>query len=339
MAYFPESIMPERRKDQTEDIPGNPHVVNASDINKHVDEIIAIEKVIGPTNPNFPVNYSGMGSASGFSGFSGNPYSFSSASTTPNMLRKLNDVLDKLREIREGMLLTTSGVVCILDPKVTGEDGKIIFPTNWPTTTLVTPMADDQKAYDSDQVIDTIPYIELTDVSDMPDSGYVSIINEVEWKWYYVAPMWRLTTEYSRFANTTEDLLIRRRNISTYVEILRYSGLDQTNNKILNVKRRQLGTTSTPHFASDTVYKGKLSLQVSPSLYVYSTANGADAGNLLYKTIHLQLKQDATIQGYLALQIDGTLKNTGHTLYASYQAQLIRSIDPLTVFEVGTGDC
>jgi len=331
MSYFPESIMPERRKDQTEDVPGNPYVVNAVDINKQGEEIIAIENVLGTSKPNFPINYSGMSYPSGFSGFSGNPYSFSSTCPTTNLLQTLDNALAKIREIRNNMISTTSGVVCLQDPKVTSPNGNIIFPTNWATTTLVTKMTDDNNAYDSQNPLPILPYVQLASISDMPETGYVSIINEVIFVSYYVNTSWRKTVEYSRFPTSTSDEKIRRRNIAGTVEILRYSGLDKANNRILNVKRRQLGSSSSPHYAGDKVFKGRLSLEVSPSLYVYSTAY-ADT-NLLYKAIHLQLKQSGTIQGYLSLQIGNNIYNDGHTFYASYQAQLIRNVDPMSVFD------
>jgi len=341
MSYFPESIMPERRKDQT-DVPGNPYVINAVDTNKHDEEIIAIESVLGVSNPNFPINYSGMSYPSGFSGFSGNPYSYSSVCSKTNLLQTLDDALAKIREIRNNMILTTSGVVCLTDPKVSGGivpygNGNIIFPTNWTSnymTTLVTAMKDDNNAYDSKNPLPLLPYIQLGDVSDMPETGYISIINETAWTWSYVSPSWVLTIEYPRFASTISDLKIRRRNIAGTVEVIRYSGLDKSNNRILNVKRRQLGSTSTPHYAGDKVFKGRLSLQVSPSLYVYSTLYSADT-YLLYKSIFFKLSNDGKIQGIQGLQVNNTLyyEYSNHTLYVSYQAQLIRNIDPMTVFD------
>ena len=334
MSYFPESIMPERRKDQTEDVPGNPYVVNAVDINKHDEEIIAIETVLGTSKPNFPVNYSGMSYPSGFSGFSGNPYSFSSACPKTNILQTLDNALAKIREIRDNMILTTSGVVCVLDPRVSGIDGLISFPSNWLTTTLVTAMTDDNKAYDSLSPLSVLPYVQLFDISGMPETGYISIINEVDWVWETVNSEQRLTIEYSRFGTTTTDLKIRRRNISGTAEIIRYSGIDKANNRILNVKRRQLGSSSSPHYVGDKVFKGRLSLQVSPSLYVYSTLYDADSSGLLYKSIHMQLKQNGKIEGYLGIQTDSTLNNDGYTLYASYQGQLIKNVDPMNIFDL-----
>lgn len=333
MAYFPESIVPERWKDPTEDVPGNPYVVNAVDQNKHWNEVSAIERVLGTCRPNFPVNYSGTGSASGFSGFSGSPYSNSQFCET-NILGKLAEALNKLRDIRDNMLLTTSGVVCVIDPRVTGEDGYINFPSNWPVTWLETDMADDTNAYDSDADLPIMPYVQLTNIDYLPPSGYISIINETDWQWTYVDTSWRLVVEYPRFGTTTTDLLVRRRNLSTSVDIIRYSGVDTANNRILNVRRRQVGSTSTPHFAGDKIFKGRLSIQVAPSLYNYSTSYDADQGGLLYKAIHLKLSQDGKISGNLGIQSSGTLNNAAHTLYASYQAQLVRSIDPMFAYNV-----
>lgn len=334
MAYFPESIMPERFKCQSDDVDGNPFVVNGKDINKHNDEIIAIETLLGVSKPNFPVGYSGTSYPSGFSGFSGSPYSFSSACDKTNILQTLDNALDKIREIRNNMILTTSGVVCVLDPKVSGEDGNIIFPTNWPTTTLVTALSDDSHAYDSVTQLDVLPYVQLANVSDMPETGYISIINEVSWTWTTVDDMSRLTIEYSRFGTETSDLQIRRRNIAGTVEVMRYSGIDKVNSRILNVKRRQLGSTSTPHYAGDKVFKGRLSLQISPSLYAYANSYAADSGNLLlYKSIHLELLQSGNIKGYLGLQINNSLYDDSHSIYASYQSQLIRSVDPMDIFD------
>jgi len=338
MPYYPESLMPEQKKDKTEDVPGNPFVINAEDVNKHDDEIRAIESFLGTYKPNFPVNFSGTSYPSGFSGFSGNPYEYIPPCSQSNMLQTIDDALAKIREIRNNMFFTTSGVVCIYDPRVSPSPSReIAFPTNWPTTTLVTPLSDDTKAYDSFSPLPILSYVQVNNVDNMPETGYISIINEVYFKWIYDDPIWRYTIEFSRFASNTDELKIRSKNIAGNVEVLRYSGIDKANKRLLNVKRRQLSSTSNPHFTNDLVFKGVLSLQVLPSLYFFSDSYGADSSNtLLYKEIHMYLRANGTIDGHLGIQTDSSYDNH-HTFYASYQSQLIRSVSPMVVFDPSKG--
>ena len=70
MGYFPESIMPSRLKDESQDVKGNEFVVSAADVNKHDEEIRALQRVIGVRPATFPgKGFSGTSLPSGFSAF------------------------------------------------------------------------------------------------------------------------------------------------------------------------------------------------------------------------------------------------------------------------------
>lgn len=151
MAYFPESLMPARFKQESADVDGNRHVVSATDFNRYDEEIRAIEKTIG-LRRDAPDNCSIAG--------------------------VLEGIEAHLQRIREDMVLTNSGVVAVADADVVGVDGKIPIPSSWPVTTLVSAIADASVA--TEEELPVLTSITLDDVTDMPDEGFISIINDVE---------------------------------------------------------------------------------------------------------------------------------------------------------------
>lgn len=142
MSEFPENILPSRLKQESDDVAGNKFVISAQDYNKQEDEVRAIEMALKSL-----------------------------------AIDGLNNVVARLKLIRDDLILTSSGVVAVRDGTVVGVDGKIVFPSSWPITTLVDNIPDDTE--DDEDELDYIPEIELADVSDMPDEGYISIINDV----------------------------------------------------------------------------------------------------------------------------------------------------------------
>lgn len=145
MAYYPESIMPANLKSESADSDGNAFVIGASDHNRHDEEIRAIEKTLGIDGE-------------------------------CSLVGALEDMADQLDLIRDGLVLTTSGIVAITDPDVPDADGLIAFPESW-TTTLVTDMPDESTT--DETVLPFISALALDDVEDMPDEGYITIINDV----------------------------------------------------------------------------------------------------------------------------------------------------------------
>jgi hypothetical protein len=120
--------------------------------------------------------------------------------------------------------------------------------------------------------------------------------------------------------------------LGTNVEVLFYSGRDVPNKKLLNVYRRQLGTNSTRHggltgmVLGDLVFKGILSLQAGPLMYESASTDAIDGVYCLLRSNGRIDMRVATLEG--AGQADNTSK-----AYASYQATLIKSVDPITPLE------
>jgi hypothetical protein len=145
--------MPSHLKQESADVPGNKHVISGQDSNKHDDEIRAIQKAIGVHLVD-PL---------------GGPNS--------DAITALSSVIAKLNSIRDEHVLTASGTVAVKDSSVIGVDGEIEFPAEWSVATLVDPMPDTE--LDDEDELDSMTELEISDVSDMPDEGYVSIINDV----------------------------------------------------------------------------------------------------------------------------------------------------------------
>lgn len=119
--------------------------------------------------------------------------------------------------------------------------------------------------------------------------------------------------------------------LGTNVEVLFYSGLDVAGKKILNVYRKQNGTTSTRHGAGDLVFKGIAAIQVSP--YMYKT----DRGDIAH--VDCLLRSNGRIDMHVR-KIDGiSMTDDSELLYASYKAVLIKMISQIPRPKIGTDEC
>ena len=281
MSFFPESLYKSRTKSESADVQGNQFIIDAASFNKHDGEIAAIEQYIGTTNPQFPT---------GFSSFKGVPQgsgttACSGASGT-SMQTALNNLVSLLEQIRDDSVYVTSG--CILQYDNSGASpygGKIMFPSDWPTCLLVDALA-----------VDPLPnpsYITLTDVSNMPTSGYISIINDVSPMSYQGAGSNRIVhiPGYTSLATSSQPAsaqsnivaavkgipqfslpFARVFGLATNIEFIYYDGLDIPNSRILNPQRMQLGSSATAHSSPDLVFKGRASINISP--FVFKVNNG-----------------------------------------------------------------
>lgn len=119
--------------------------------------------------------------------------------------------------------------------------------------------------------------------------------------------------------------------LGTNVEVLFYSGLDVANKKILNVYRKQNGTTSTRHGAGDLVFKGIVAIQVSP--YMYRT-NGGDIAHL-----DCLLRSNGRVDMHLRKVSGIALIEDSNLLYASYEAVLIKTLSQIPRPKIGTDEC
>lgn len=149
MPYFPDSFMPARVKQESTDVDGNQFIVGGADCNRHDSEIRSIERVVG---------FSGACSIAG----------------------TLHGVSQKLEEIRDNYILTTSGVVACKDESgfaVTAGHGLIPFPSTWPITTLQDNVLDDSTT--DTAILDPIPSVMIAGVATLPPEGYITIINDV----------------------------------------------------------------------------------------------------------------------------------------------------------------
>lgn len=157
MSYFPESLMPANVKSEAENIDGNKLIISASDFNRVDEEIRSLEKVIG--TPKLRVG------------------DVPAETNTCSLWEALVAMARQLELIRDDMVWTTSGVVAVKDADVVGIDGKIPFSETFPVTTLISSMPDDLN--EDEGALPPIPVLTLDDVFDMPDEGYISIVNDV----------------------------------------------------------------------------------------------------------------------------------------------------------------
>ena len=132
---------------------------------------------------------------------------------------------------------------------------------------------------------------------------------------------------------STEGKSLRKQRIfglGTNVEVLFYSGID--GNKILNVQRKQLGTTSTRHAAGDLVFKGVASISLSPLMYKTNTGE---------KLAHIAcvLRSNGRIDMNVMRVQDLQIVEATDLAYAMYQASLIRSLTELPLSLIGSSDC
>jgi hypothetical protein len=198
MSYFPDSIMPPNRKDESQDVRGNKHIITGADHNKHDEAIIAIEKYITANEARFSTAFSGMNTAtgvSGFSGFSAFSGGFHLGISGQSNLDLLKFVVEAIKDAQDENVRTTSQIVPIKDPSVVGADGTIDFPDSWDTlvTTLSQEVTDDSVddiLADEPDIVGLgedvtlndffeIGELEIGDTSDMPESGYITLINHV----------------------------------------------------------------------------------------------------------------------------------------------------------------
>ena len=118
--------------------------------------------------------------------------------------------------------------------------------------------------------------------------------------------------------------------LGTNVEILFYSGID--GNTLLNVQRKQLGTTSTRHAARDLVFKGVASLNTSPMMF--QCVSGEKIA-----CIACVLRSNGRIDMKLMKVSDLTMEDDLDVAYAAYHAVILRSLVPLPIPLVGTAPC
>ena len=402
MSYYPESIMPSRLKDGSADVNGNKYIASASDHNKHDEEIRAIEKALGSRRPTFPglcysAASSGFSTATGFSsvvGFSSctcvdgcYPAPSGCAGVTNNLMDALQNVFDRLDEIRDGMVLVTSGTVCCRNDVLGGANGLIVFPTNWPVTTLVdfvpATLPDESQPPDLD-------YVTLADVSGLPSIGYVSVINDSSNMLFQDVPdaqdlpdpvnvvgptsMAQEDASFSGFSGFSGftgfsglyyiddsvvasgysstavpkyvlDRLVDRmaNGQSTNVEVLFYAGIDAPNNRILNVRRAMLGSTATQHAPSDLVFKGRLSIQVSPTL-IRSIGDDIAQIECYLRSNGSIVTRSWAFSGFSGLSSgtwyeDGNVAGPGAVAYAQYQAVLVKTLDEMPPLRPGEEPC
>ena len=286
MSFFPESIYKPHTKQESADVQGNQYVISASDHNKHDSEIAAIEQFIGASNPQFPT---------GFSSFKGVPQgSGTTPCVSPNatMQTALNNLVSLLEQIRDDSVYVTSGCIVQFDNSGTSPyGGKIVWPSDWPITTLIDALPDSRP--DAADPLPNPSYITLTDVSNMPTSGYVSIINDVSPMSYQGAGSNRIVhiPGYTSLATSTQPAsaqsnivaavkgvpqfslpFARVFGLSTNMEFIYYNGLDVPNGRILNPQRMQLGSSATAHSSPDLVFKGRASINIAP--FAFKVNNG-----------------------------------------------------------------
>lgn len=343
MSYFPESVMPSRLKDESQDVKGNKHVVSAADGNKHDEEIRAIEAAIGARRPAVPgKGYSGSSSGGAFSAFACGASCFPGAKAcgvSTDAMQAMSSLLDRLADIRDGLVLTASGVVAVRDPNVAGADGIISFPSNWPVAALAEAIADAGTTEDGE--LATLDSVALDDVSDMPSEGFVSVINDVSL--FSLPDSEPLTVPGLTSLSSTGDDIYDEGGLSagasqslndnrvlklgTNVEVLFYSGIDEAGKRILNVHRRQLGTSSTRHAPSDLVFKGVLAIGVAPSL-----VRIASVGKRIAK-VDCVLRSNGRVDMLASTTDDGSAYADDLDLgYAQFHATLVRELDPLPAF-------
>jgi hypothetical protein len=216
MSHFPDATMPPNRKDESQDVRGNPNLFTAADHNKHDEEIIAIEEYLLPGQPRYAAGFSGVGASgfssfSGFSGFSGfSAFSgFSSLGEAGDSnLDHLRFVIEALRDLQDNSVHPMSAVVAIRDEALPAADGVIEWPTSWAgwITTLEQNVDDESiledlateqpELIDADSLL-SLSELEIGDVSDMPEQGYITLINNLAMKRPGIA-----ITGFSSFENT-----------------------------------------------------------------------------------------------------------------------------------------
>lgn len=361
MAFFPESIMPNRLKDESQDIKGNKFVITATDVNKHDEEIRAIERSIGIRRPRFPASgFSGACDANGdfvegcldsekVSGVCPGGSPPDCEIERQDILSVMQSLSERLSQIRDDTMFQTSGIVRVRDPFYPGADGKIVWPTDFPVTTLASDIPDD--TVDSEEDLDDLSEVTLDDVSGLPDGGgFITIINDASTLLFRsgsrnlrIIGFTSLATELDPIFDQSEivmdDSISRRQRIlalGTNVEILEYEELDEANNKLLGVSRKQLGTTSTRHAVGDLVFKGRASIMVSPINYKLSDRRIDQVDCVLRSDGSVDLR----VRNRDRNAVDPDDDDDTIISYAHYHAIVLRELEPLPVFDPGGfGDC
>ena len=255
----------------------------------------------------------------------------------------------QVNRIKDELVLTTSGTVVVANPGIPSADGAIVFPTNWPITTLSEAVPDG--TVDEEDELEDLSSVAIADVSDLPDEGgYVTLINDTSTVQFSSGSRNIRVIGFTSLA-TSADPIYEQKDIpldetlsnkervfglGTNVEIMQYTSLDRDNNLLLGVSRKQLGTSSTRHAAGDLVFKGRLSISCYPVSYKLS--------NRKIDQIDCILRSDGSID----LRVRNRDKNEldefddDDTIvsYAQYHALLTREFAPLPVFAPGDfGNC
>lgn len=385
MSYFPESVMPSRLKDESQDVNGNKYVIGATDANKHDEEIKAIEKVIGVRRPSFPgqcysAASSGFSTATGFSsitGFSAAPGCYPApsgcAGATNNLMDAIQDIFNQLSLIRSGMVLVTSGTVSCRNDVLGGATGTIVFPTNWPITTLVDYLPNTTV----EELAPTASnYVTLADVSDMPEIGYITIINDASNLLFYDIPdAQRIPSPTNVIGPTSmaQEDAANYEGFSGFSGFAGFSGLYYMDDMIA-----ASGSSSViPDYAldrlTDRISNGQ-SMNVEILFYsgidvpnnrllrvrrahLGSTPTQHAPNDLVFKgrmAIHVSptlvhclgddisqvecyLRSNGTIRtrAWTCDSFGGTWTEDGHVAYAQYQATLVRTLDEIPPLRPG----
>jgi hypothetical protein len=355
MSFFPESIMPSRLKEETQDVKGNKFIVSAADVNKHDEEIRSIQKVIGIRRPRFPSKgfTGGPGGTPGDTFVGTGPGSPSAGCITAakDVYASLENIFNSLAKLRDDYLLMTSGIVGITDPARSGVDGSILFPSGWPITSLVTSIQD--TSVDDEDELEVLDSVQLSDVSELPDEGgFVTIINDASPIMFTSSAYNFRAVGYTSLATSSnpiysqddvevdESASLKQRifGLGTNVEILEYSELDRLTNLLLNVKRKQLGTTSTRHNQGDLVFGGRLSLYIGPVNYRFASTPDRQRIDAL----DCVLRSNGKVEFSLRKRDTAPDLSDDRTslAYVHYHALLFQEVAPIPPFEPGdAGEC
>jgi hypothetical protein len=118
--------------------------------------------------------------------------------------------------------------------------------------------------------------------------------------------------------------------LGTNVEVLFYSGI--AGNALLNVQRKQSGTTSTRHAAGDLVFKGVVSVGLSPAMYKSTTGNKIS-------DVFCVLRSNGRVD-MQTMKVDGlSLTDDADIAYAAFHAAVIRSLPRLSQPLIGSTTC
>jgi hypothetical protein len=253
----------------------------------------------------------------------------------------LQNIFQTLSNFRDNYLLMTSGIVCSVDPERPSADGLIVFPTDWPITTLSSDIPD--SSVDEGEDLTDLESIQVNDVSGLPDEGgFVSIINDSVPIMYVSGNKNQRAVGYTSLATSASPIYLQNNftiqdsatlrprifGLGTNVEIMGYSTVDRDSNLLLNVKRKQLGTTSTRHAPGDLVFGGRLSIHFGPVSYRFKQTENRKR----IDAIDCVLRSNGKIELSLRKRDLGNpeMDDIRTTLaYVHYHATLLREIEPI----------